>query len=93
MLETAYFPLALVGAAGRLLEGIVQSGAGEEAEMSSDTPAGSYGLIELEEVDGSGETRQQLAREDKLRALFTTWGKKMMAQTPRRPRRYAQQVA
>ncbi len=75
----------LVGAAGRLLEGIVQAVAPDadaETEISIAEPAGSRGLIELDEVDGSGTTPQQLAREDKLRAFFSTWGKNMMAQTP-----------
>ncbi len=75
----------LVGAAGRLLEGIMQAVAPDtaaETEISIAEPAGSRGLIELDEVDGSGTTPQQLAREDKLRAFFSTWGKEMMAQTP-----------
>ena len=75
----------LVGAAGRLLEGIMQAVAPDtaaETEISIAEPAGSRGLIELDEVDGSGTTPQQLAREDKLRAFFSTWGKKMMSQTP-----------
>ena len=75
----------LVGAAGRLLEGIMQAVAPDtaaETEISIAEPAGSRGLIELDEVDGSGTTPQQLAREDKLRFFFSTWGKKMMSQTP-----------